>query len=87
MRIGIKEEAKKVYLNHSPIYLIGALDQDFYPETIYTPPSDDFIEDQFVKAKELGLNMLRCHIKIPDPRYLYWADRMGKGTIILARGQ
>lgn len=67
----------RLYLNGRPIFLLSALDQDFYPDTIYTPPSDQFIEDQFRKAKELGLNSLRCHIKVPDPRYLDWADRIG----------
>lgn len=67
----------RIWLNGRPIYLLGALDQDYYPETICTPPSDEFLRDQFLRAKELGLNLLRCHIKVPDPRYLYWADRLG----------
>jgi hypothetical protein len=66
-----------IYLNGRPIFLIGALDQDFYPRTIFTPPSDEFLRDQFQKAKHMGLNLLRCHIKVPDPRYLEWADRLG----------
>ncbi|NLX10010.1 MAG: glycoside hydrolase family 2, partial [Chloroflexi bacterium] len=64
-------------LNGQPLYLLCALDQDFYPDTIYTVPSDDFLRDQFRKAKELGLNCLRCHIKVPDPRYLDLADELG----------
>ena len=44
---------------------------------ICTTPSDEFLEDQFRKAKELGLNCLRCHIKAPDPRYYDAADRIG----------
>jgi hypothetical protein len=67
----------KFYLNGKPIYLRGALDQDFYPETIYTPPSLDYIKDEMQKAKALGLNLLRCHIKAPDPRYLQAADEAG----------
>lgn len=67
----------KLYLNGALLYLRGALDQDYYPDTICTPPSEDFLEDQFRKAKALGLNCLRCHIKIPDPRYLAVADRVG----------
>ena len=67
----------RFYLNGEPFYLRGALDQDYYPETICTPPSTAFIEDQFCKARELGLNMLRCHIKAPDPRYYEVADRTG----------
>src|SRR6185437_9398790 len=67
----------RILLNGEPIYLRAALDQDYYPDGICTPPSDAFIEDQFRKAKELGLNCLRCHIKVPDPRYYDIADRMG----------
>jgi len=67
----------KFYLNGEPFYLRAALDQDYYPDTICTPPSVEFLEDQFGKAKELGLNCLRYHIKAPDPRYYEVADRMG----------
>jgi hypothetical protein len=67
----------KVLLNGEPIYLRGALDQDYYPDGLYTPPSLEFLEDQARKAKELGLNLLRCHIKVPDPRYYDVADRLG----------
>jgi len=67
----------KFYLNAKPLYLRGALDQDFYPDTIYTPPSLDYIKDEMQKARALGLNLLRCHIKVPDPRYLQAADEVG----------
>jgi len=67
----------QVLLNGQPIYLRGALDQDYYPDGLYTPPSLEFLEDQARKAKHLGLNLLRCHIKIPDPRYYEVADRLG----------
>ncbi len=67
----------KFYLNGRPIYLRGALDQDFFPDTAYTPPSLDYLRDEMRKAKALGLNLLRCHIKVPDPRYLQAADETG----------
>jgi Glycosyl hydrolases family 2, sugar binding domain/Glycosyl hydrolases family 2/Glycosyl hydrolases family 2, TIM barrel domain len=67
----------KLYLNGEPFYMIAALDQDFYPETIYTPPSEAFVRDEMLKGKRLGLNMLRCHIKVPDPIYLKVADEVG----------
>ena len=67
----------RFYLNGEPLYLRGALDQDYYPDTICTVPSVAFLEDQFRKAKELGLNCLRCHIKAADPRYYEVADRVG----------
>ena len=67
----------KLFLNGKPIYIISALDQDFYPEGIYTPPSYEFLLDQMRKAKQLGLNMLRTHIKVPTPDYLRAADEVG----------
>ena len=73
----IEAKDNKLYLNGEPFYLIAALDQDFYPETIYTTPSEEYIRDEMMKAKKLGLNMLRCHIKVPDPVYLKIADEIG----------
>jgi hypothetical protein len=67
----------RLHLNGEPFYLRGALDQDYYPDTICTTPSIEFLEDQFRKAKELGLNCLRLHIKAPDPLYFEVADRLG----------
>jgi hypothetical protein len=77
---GLREiEAKdgKIYLNGEPIYLRGVLNQDFYPKTIYTPPSDDFIRKELELAKLMGINLIRIHIKLADPKYLDWADRLG----------
>jgi len=67
----------QLMLNGDVLYLRGALDQAYYPDTIYTPPSVDFLEDQFRRAKAMGLNLLRCHTKIADPRYYEVADRIG----------
>jgi hypothetical protein len=67
----------RLYLNGEPLYLRAALDQDYYPDGICTVPSVKFLEDQFRKAKQLGLNALRLHIKAPDPRYYEVADRIG----------
>ena len=67
----------KLYLNDQPLYLRAALDQDYYPDLIATPPSTAFLEDQFRKAKALGLNCVRTHIKAVDPRYYDAADRLG----------
>lgn len=67
----------RIILNGNPFYMRAALDQDYYPELIYTPPSQEYLEDQFRKAKEMGLNCLRVHIKIADPRYYAAADKVG----------
>lgn len=64
-------------LNGQPFYMRGALDQDYYPDGFGTPPSLELLEDQVRKAKAMGLNLLRCHIKVPDPRYYEVADRLG----------
>jgi hypothetical protein len=66
-----------ILLNGEPVYLRGALDQAFHPDGLHTYPSDEIIRNDIQLAKNLGLNMLRCHIKVNDPRYYYWADRLG----------
>ncbi len=66
-----------VALNNKPIYLQTALDQAYHPEGYYTFPSDEFIRDEIWRAKEIGLNGQRVHIKVPIPRKLYWADKLG----------
>jgi hypothetical protein len=79
-RFGMREIATRdgrVLLNGRPIYLLGALDQDLYPDTISTPPSRRFLDEQIRLAREMGINLLRCHIKVPDPAYLEAADEAG----------
>lgn len=67
----------KFYLNGRPFYMISALDQNFYPETIYKSPSKEYIRDEMEKAIELGINTMRCHIKIPEKEYMEVADELG----------
>ncbi|HUR95414.1 MAG TPA: glycoside hydrolase family 2 TIM barrel-domain containing protein [Gemmatimonadales bacterium] len=64
-------------LNGRILYLRGALDQDYYPDLVYTPFGDAELDAQFAQAKHMGLNCLRTHIKITDPRYYDAADRAG----------
>ncbi len=66
-----------VALNDQPIYLQLTLDQAFHPEGFYTFPSDSFMRDEILRAKQIGLNGLREHVKVESPRKLYWADRLG----------
>jgi hypothetical protein len=66
-----------VLLNGKPIYLMGALNQSFNPQGIYTYPSDEYMKNDMLKTKEFGFNFLRLHIKVDEPRYLYWADVVG----------
>lgn len=67
----------RLYLNGRPFYMIGTLDQDFYPETIHTPASEEFVREMILKAKKLGVNVLRCHLKVAHPVYLTVADEVG----------
>ncbi|MFN2418318.1 MAG: glycoside hydrolase family 2 protein [Candidatus Limnocylindria bacterium] len=73
--VGVRDGA--VTLNGEAVYLLGVLDQDLYPETISTPPSRAYLDEQLRRARELGFNILRCHIKVPDPMYLDAADEAG----------
>ena len=79
-RFGFREFTAKdgrFFLNGEPFYMIGALDQDFYPDTIYSTPGKDYVVDMMRKGRALGLNVLRCHIKVCDPDYLAAADEVG----------
>jgi hypothetical protein len=73
----IETQDGKILLNGRPFYMRSALDQDYYPDLICTPPSQEYIEDEFRKTKEMGLNCLRVHIKVADPRYYAAADKVG----------
>ena len=79
-RFGMREIATRdgqILLNGRPLYIRGALDQDLYPDTISTPPSREYLDEQLRLAREMGLNLLRCHIKVPDAAYLEAADEAG----------
>ena len=72
-------EAKdgRFFLNGEPFFMFGALDQDWHPEEECRPPSEAFLEQRFRNAKAMGVNTLRCHVKIPDRLYFDLADRLG----------
>jgi hypothetical protein len=66
-----------VAINGTPVFLQLALDQAYHPQGFYTFPSDSVLRDEILRARQIGLNGLREHIKIEAPRKLYWADRLG----------
>ncbi|EMA38005.1 sugar-binding domain-containing protein [Halococcus hamelinensis] len=65
------------YLNGEVLRVRGALDQAYYPDTLYRPADLDTYREEIATAKELGFNMLRKHIKPAHPRFVELADRMG----------
>ena len=64
-------------LNGRPYMLRLVLDQGYWPDTLLAAPSDEALRRDVELAKAMGFNGVRKHQKIEDPRYLYWADRLG----------
>jgi len=73
----IAAERGRVLLNDHPVFLKMVLDQGYWPESNLTPPGEDAIQYDIRITKEMGFNGARKHQKLEDPRFLYWADRMG----------
>lgn len=68
---------KRVCLNGKPVFLHGVLDQGYYPEGIYLPAKEKEYEADILRMKELGMNMLRKHIKVEPEAFYYACDRLG----------
>ena len=67
----------RLFLNGKPYFHNGLLDQGYWPDGLYTPPSDEAMIFDIQTAKELGYNMLRKHIKVEPMRWYYHCDRLG----------
>lgn len=72
-----EDHIPRIYLNNEPYFQNGLLDQGYWPDGLYTAPSDEAYISDIMKAKELGFNMLRKHIKIEPLRWYYHCDRLG----------
>nr|WP_277441816.1 AbfB domain-containing protein [Streptomyces sp. SPB162] len=64
-------------LNGKFVFQTGTLDQGFWPDGIYTAPTDAALRSDLQAHKDLGFNMVRKHIKVEPQRWFYWADRLG----------
>lgn len=73
----IATQSGQVLLNGKRLFLRTVLDQGYWPESNLTPPSDEAIQADIRAAIDFGFNGVRKHQKAEDPRFLYWADRMG----------
>jgi beta-galactosidase/beta-glucuronidase len=73
--IGVQRE--KILLNGRPYNMRLVLDQGYWPESLMTAPSDEALKRDVELAKAMGFNGVRKHQKLEDPRYLYWADKLG----------
>ncbi|MFH8591628.1 PA14 domain-containing protein [Streptomyces rimosus] len=67
----------KLVLNGKPFFSLAMLDQGFWPDGLYTQPSDDALRFDLEGQKKLGFNAVRKHIKVESPRWYYHADRLG----------
>ena len=70
-------EGNKFYLNNKPIFLRHVLDQGFYPDGIWTAPSDAALKADIELSLAVGFNGARLHQKVFEERFHYWADRLG----------
>ena len=64
-------------LNGKFVFQLGTLDQGYWPDGIYTAPTDEALRSDLERQKALGFNMVRKHIKVEPARWYYWADRLG----------
>ncbi len=67
----------RLTLNGKPIFHFGPLDQGWWPDGLYTAPTDEALAYDIEKTKELGFNMIRKHVKVEPARWYYHCDRLG----------
>ncbi|HEX2286550.1 MAG TPA: glycoside hydrolase family 2 TIM barrel-domain containing protein, partial [Mycobacterium sp.] len=78
--IGTVIDAKgrpRIALNGRVTFLHGPLDQGYWPDGIYTAPTDDALRFDLERIKALGMNFVRKHAKVEPARWYYWADKLG----------
>ena len=67
----------RLTLNGKPLFQFGPLDQGWWPDGLYTAPTDEALAFDIEKTKELGFNMIRKHVKVEPARWYYHCDRLG----------
>ena len=75
----MKDEAgnKRMALNGKPYFQFGPLDQGWWPDGLYTAPTDEALRYDIEQTKAFGYNMIRKHIKVEPARWYYWCDKLG----------
>jgi|SRR5271157_1235410 len=79
-KVDIQKDAagfNRIFLNNRPLFLIGPLDQGWWPDGLYTAPTDEALRSDIDTLKKLGFNMCRKHVKVEPARWYYWADKLG----------
>jgi len=75
--IGVDRGVKKMFLNNKFLFEIGPLDQGFWPDGLYTQPTEAALKADIQAMKTYGFNMVRKHIKVEPARWYYWTDKLG----------
>ena len=68
---------KRLGLNGKPYFQFGPLDQGWWPDGLYTAPTDEALKYDIEQTKAFGFNMIRKHIKVEPARWYYWCDKLG----------
>jgi hypothetical protein len=79
-KIEVKKDDKgitRMFLNNKPYFQVGPLDQGFWPDGLYTAPTDEALKYDIEMTKKLGFNMIRKHVKVEPERWYYWCDKLG----------
>jgi hypothetical protein len=79
-KIGVAQDSKgvdRIMLNNKPYFNLGTLDQGFWPEGLYTAPTDEALAFDIKAIKAMGFNTIRKHIKLEPARWYYHADKLG----------
>ena len=74
---GTIDGVPRVLLNNEPLFQVGVLDQGYWPDGLYTAPTDEALRFDIELASSLGFNLIRKHMKVEPERWYYWADRLG----------
>lgn len=67
----------RIALNGEPLFQFGTLDQGFWPDGIYTAPTDEALRSDIAFIKSAGFNLIRKHVKVEPDRWYYWCDKLG----------
>ncbi|WLD13717.1 glycoside hydrolase family 2 protein [Planctellipticum variicoloris] len=67
----------RLLLNNKPLFQYGPLDQGWWPDGLYTAPTDEALKFDIEITKQYGFNMIRKHVKVEPARWYYWADKLG----------
>src|SRR5688500_6480152 len=67
----------RLLLNNKPLFQFGPLDQGWWPDGLYTAPTDEALKYDIEVTKQLGFNMIRKHVKVEPARWYYWCDKLG----------